>query len=67
MRWPVKELKRVRPRFALFPTRIDTEWVWLERYYVVHEIDELFGVVTIVRFNTYQGAVEYADKLTATY
>lgn len=36
MRWPYVEKPRPywRTTFAFFPVKVDSEWVWLERYQV---------------------------------
>ena len=60
MRWEYKPktiYDKVKKRFALFPVRIDDEWVWLETYYSFSWED--YSGPVVVRFNTSKEAVEW--------
>jgi hypothetical protein len=63
MRWPYKlktEFDRIKKRFALFPFRVENEWVWLETYYSYSWED--YGGINTIRFNTYEAAVQWVEK-----
>ena len=63
MRWPYKlktEFDRIKKRFALFPFRVENEWVWFETYYSYSWED--YGGVNTIRFNTYEAAVQWVKK-----
>jgi hypothetical protein len=60
MRWEYKPktiYDKIKKRFALFPVRVDNEWVWLETYYSYTE--EGYAGPEAIRFNTYDAAVKW--------
>ena len=60
MRWEYKPktiFNKIKRRFALFPVVVNEEWVWLEYYYAYSE--ETYGGTVVIRFNTYEEAVEW--------
>jgi hypothetical protein len=64
MRWPVKEKSPyddIKRKFALFPTKVHDEWLWLEFYYEYTELTNC-GWEAYVRFLTYEGACKWLDK-----
>ena len=63
MRWPYKpktEFDRIKKRFALFPTVVEDEWVWLETYYSYSWED--YGGPQIKRFNSIENATDWITK-----
>lgn len=63
MRWPYKSktvYDRIKKKFALIPKAIEHEWVWLETYYSFSWED--YGGPNIVRFNTYEEAVQWLKE-----
>ena len=60
MRWSYKPktiYDKVKKRFAIFPVRIDDEWVWLETYYSFSWED--YGGPVVIRFNTQKEAIKW--------
>ena len=63
MRWPYRKktvYDRIKKRFAFFPVVINNEWVWKETYYSFTWED--YGGSSVMRFNTYEEAVEWVKS-----
>ena len=66
MHWKDKPrtiLDKIKVKFALFPTKVNDEWVWLERYYALRAWNMLGCYEVEYRWRTKEEAVKALEEV----